>query len=155
MNPSEDDTRTIYALLTGQGTAAPETALCETHYDDDHREPIEDAAERRAGDPDMPIPGTWSDCSANPELECAECGYYRLDARGEGNPSILTDVARGVILGHLEEDEDFMEAEPNERIRYLNTEVDALRGALVATVQNFWDHEHTPFNDWMEVNASE
>ncbi len=60
-------TKRIYALVTKQGTAATETALCDEHYpahtDEAAREARADVA-----------PDSWRDCTGNLVLECIICG---------------------------------------------------------------------------------
>jgi len=60
----------IFARTTRQGTAAPETALCESCLCMDW------VKERILQNPvsDIAPENLWGDCTDNPELECAECG---------------------------------------------------------------------------------
>jgi hypothetical protein len=70
----------VYALLTDQGTAALETALCTSHY----RNPrcraraVAVASTDVVASPDSSIPNVlvepWSDCTDNDALVCRECG---------------------------------------------------------------------------------
>lgn len=59
----------IFALLSKQGTAAAETALCENHY---WRRRNRRDARNSAGD-DVPKGARWTDCSKNEALVCP-CG---------------------------------------------------------------------------------
>jgi hypothetical protein len=59
----------IYALLTDDGTAASETALCERHLKDSR---AREDAWLAAGE-DIPE-GDFADCSGNDYLRCRECG---------------------------------------------------------------------------------
>jgi hypothetical protein len=61
----------MYAMLTDQGTAMPETALCKAH----HVEPfIERARWWGEAARDVGVDLTFHDCTGNPELTCTECG---------------------------------------------------------------------------------
>ncbi len=61
----------MFALVSDQGTACSETALCEKcHATSKHRAAIERKAAR-----DIPNPRDWHDCTGNEALECNDCGY--------------------------------------------------------------------------------
>lgn len=56
----------MHALVTGQGTAASETALCSTHDTPQKRAEVERAV---PGGSDILL-GSWQDCTGNEELSC-------------------------------------------------------------------------------------
>lgn len=58
----------IYAIVTGDGTAAAETALCPADYESDENRVM---AERQA---ESDVTGPWSDCTGNDALRCIVCG---------------------------------------------------------------------------------
>jgi hypothetical protein len=61
------DQMKMLALVTNQGTAASETALCEQCFEND-------AAVLRIGTPkDVPV-RQWVDCTGNEYLSCNSCG---------------------------------------------------------------------------------
>ena len=62
----------MYAMVSDQGTACNETALCSEHYTPENKAEIE--AEYCHGISDEPISGSWVDCTGNDYLMCRECG---------------------------------------------------------------------------------
>lgn len=61
-------TGVLYALVTGEGTAMSETALCREHFTAAHRlTAMQQAGQDAAGD-------VFADCSGNDELSCIVCG---------------------------------------------------------------------------------
>lgn len=67
-------TRTIYALLSNQGTAMAETALCATHeQDEDCRFEACGNAPYGDGPDDAPFETHFVDCSENDALACIIC----------------------------------------------------------------------------------
>lgn len=62
----------MYALVSNQGTACGETALCNEHYTPMHRLFV--THNRLSDGPDAPIPDDWHDCTGNDALECIICG---------------------------------------------------------------------------------
>lgn len=65
-------TRKMFAMITEQGTAAAETALCE-FCDTTHKKNHLAAT----ADEDV-VQGSWQDCSENKALICMVCGYPDL-----------------------------------------------------------------------------
>lgn len=69
----------IFARVTEQGTACPETALCSIHY-------ASNANRKVFGNPDhihfrdAPT-GSWHDCTANETLSCVVCGWSDREAQ--------------------------------------------------------------------------
>lgn len=61
-------TLTIYGLLTVDGTAARETALCA-----DDRTPEAEAMVRAQADTDVPTDAAFEDVSGNDEMFCQVC----------------------------------------------------------------------------------
>jgi len=61
----------MHAVITDQGTAMAEAALCDQHY----AAPFTTRAEAMARQAtDVSDPLQWADTIGNPELQCAECG---------------------------------------------------------------------------------
>jgi len=67
--------RKMLALVSDQGTACAETALCEKCHGGKHRATIEKKA---AEIDDIPNPTDWQDCTGNDCLQCNDCGYPKL-----------------------------------------------------------------------------
>jgi hypothetical protein len=66
----------MLALVSDQGTACAETALCEhCHSNAKRRAAVEKLA---AGIDDIPNPRDWHDCTGNEALQCNGCGYPKL-----------------------------------------------------------------------------
>lgn len=55
----------LFALLTKQGTACPETVLTEEEHADPIRRAAADKRARHTQGPDAPVPGTWTDVTDN------------------------------------------------------------------------------------------
>lgn len=66
----------IFARVSAQGTAMPETALCDTCFDKAHKDADKDADDALDA---SPTDRTWYDCTENTELRCTRCG---IDAYG-------------------------------------------------------------------------
>ena len=66
----------MFALVTKQGTAAEETALCETHFTEEHKAQISPWSGQGT---DEVVPDSWRDCTGNDVLTCNLCG---IDAAG-------------------------------------------------------------------------
>ena len=62
----------IYALLSEQGTACAETALCEQHYTAEWRNAIWHQTASGYG-AEHPVYNSWEDCTENDVLECFAC----------------------------------------------------------------------------------
>ena len=62
----------MYALLSDQGTACSETALCNECYKDSENRAY--AFEQAASSDDIPHPWDFVDCSGNDALDCCICG---------------------------------------------------------------------------------
>ena len=60
----------MFALLTDQGTAASETALCGIHVNDSTATTAALVEARE----DVPLPQDFNDCSGNDALRCIVCG---------------------------------------------------------------------------------
>ena len=68
--------RKMLALVSDQGTACAETALCEQcHGNAERRAAVKELA---AGIDDIPNPRDWHDCTGNEALQCCHCGYPKL-----------------------------------------------------------------------------
>ncbi len=67
--------RKVYAIVSDQGTACAETALCEKCHGGKHRAKVEKLAATIA---DIPNPRDWHDCTGNDALQCNDCGYPKL-----------------------------------------------------------------------------
>lgn len=69
--------RKMYALVSDQGTAAAETALCEDCFEDDENK---DYARKQASTvlKDIPDLETFHDCTGNDVLSCCICGHPNL-----------------------------------------------------------------------------
>jgi hypothetical protein len=63
----------IFALLSCQGTACSETALCHTHFSPENRKMAYEAGCQNTVDPPFSIVG-WADCTDNDALSCIVCG---------------------------------------------------------------------------------
>lgn len=61
-----------FAMTTDQGTACPETCLCEAHSD--KRKEYENTFCAHLGYGDPPVAGSWTDCDENEDCICQECG---------------------------------------------------------------------------------
>ncbi|MGA2259416.1 MAG: hypothetical protein ABSG53_32480 [Thermoguttaceae bacterium] len=59
-------------MLSDQGTAASETALCEECYSDENREYASNMRSPILND--IPEPTAFRDCSGNDALYCCVCG---------------------------------------------------------------------------------
>ena len=81
----------LYAMVTEQGTAAAETGLCDTHYEE-YKEKVSKEAR------DDVKPDSWRDVTGNEEIYCNICGYpdapsYQCTNCGwEGYESDLTFI---------------------------------------------------------------
>lgn len=60
----------IYALVTDQGTATSETALCSVHMTPEHMRFVQE----QANESDIDFERGFVDCSGNDELTCNVCG---------------------------------------------------------------------------------
>ena len=58
----------IYAMVTDQGTAASETALCGEHFTPENKDACVIGAD------DDVIIHSWKDCTGNDALRCNICG---------------------------------------------------------------------------------
>lgn len=63
----------MFALVSSQGTACSETALCGDHYTLAHRKEVEEAVGKDKSAADAPLLGSWRDCSGNEVLVCVVC----------------------------------------------------------------------------------
>jgi hypothetical protein len=66
----------MFAMVTNQGTAMSETALCSEHYVDPY---IGFARATGEGADDIGEDRTFHDCTDNDELACVECGASTLE----------------------------------------------------------------------------
>ena len=60
----------IYALVTDQGTATPETALCSAHMTPEHMR----AMQEQASESDIDFERGFVEATGNDELVCNVCG---------------------------------------------------------------------------------
>ena len=72
----------MYALLSDQGTACHETALCEECYADEENQGY--AREQGSQADDIPAPNNFEDCGnplddGNDALSCCTCGWPDID----------------------------------------------------------------------------
>lgn len=104
----------MYALVTKQGTAAAETALCHRCFQNDSSREF---AKRSAGE-DVDTRG-WLDVSENDALECVSCGHT------DAFPVVILD-SDGVVdrVATEQEARDYIASMPAETLRY---EVAAMR----------------------------
>jgi hypothetical protein len=72
-------TERMYALLTNQGTAAGESALCERHHADSGLRDEARVLTNAGGDVDVTQP--FVDCTGNDALQCIAC---ETDDGGKG-----------------------------------------------------------------------
>ena len=64
----EHTSQTMYALVSDQGTATHETAICNACFTPDNKEVLVKNA------PDDVVDRTWHICADNDALECVVCG---------------------------------------------------------------------------------
>lgn len=69
----------LYALVTKQGTACAEAALCETHLEA-HRDRIAERTKLLVYPPSDQPTTKWEECSENDAIACDICG-----AKGGGD----------------------------------------------------------------------
>jgi hypothetical protein len=62
----------MYAMVSSQGTACYETAICGNCNTAQNRARIEAQAKEHEPESDRPI--AWADCSGNDALQCTDCG---------------------------------------------------------------------------------
>jgi len=74
----------MMCLVSGQGTACPETGLCSEHDTAANREKVEQQTkqDKAVWGEDNAIPGTWTDCTENDLVSCAVCGYPEGEVPG-------------------------------------------------------------------------
>jgi hypothetical protein len=66
----------LYALLTEQGTAMPETALCSNHSSASYRRAMREIAQQ---EPDYAVNGPFTNVQGNSEVSCQVCGSDGVD----------------------------------------------------------------------------
>lgn len=78
---NETPTGTMFALVTDQGTAMHETALCGNCYPNEQNKGYAEEQAHMAGDWDEKE--NWHDCSGNDYLQCIICGAPDFEGSDE------------------------------------------------------------------------